>query len=104
MRRLNLDRNLEQADWIKKVRGGKAQKEDLKAHRDAMLKRRRRGEEMLFWITWFLLWLADRADSSPAPYVDICPGCFSKKELHRVTGLSYPVCIECRRELQEGRQ
>ena len=37
-RRLMVDHNLENADWIKKVRKGKAQKEDLKAHRDALKK------------------------------------------------------------------
>ena len=37
-KKLNLDDNLEKADWIKKVRDGKAQKEDLKAHRDALKK------------------------------------------------------------------
>ena len=38
MRTVNVDHNLENADWIKKVRNGKAQKEDLKAHRDALKK------------------------------------------------------------------
>jgi len=37
-RRINLDRNLDNADWIKKGRKGKAQKEDLKAHADALRK------------------------------------------------------------------
>ena len=38
MKKVNVDYNLENADWIKKVRKGKAQKEDLKAHRDALKK------------------------------------------------------------------
>lgn len=41
-RKANLDRNLDNADWIKKVRGGKAQKDDLKAHADALRNYRRK--------------------------------------------------------------
>lgn len=35
MRRINVDDTLENADWIKKVRDGKAQEEDLAAHDEA---------------------------------------------------------------------
>ena len=35
-RRLNIDSNLENADWIKQVRKGKAQEDDLAAHDEAL--------------------------------------------------------------------
>lgn len=44
LRRVNVDRNLKNADWIKKVRKGKAQEEDLEAHDDALKRHEEENE------------------------------------------------------------